>query len=65
MQSNCTHTYLAQDCIKTNEQQLDGNERINVHVMALEEFLDLVKSGDIDHSLVVAAIGKFMLSPYY
>ena len=65
MQSNCTHTYLAQDCIKTNEQQLDGNERINVHVMALQEFLDLVKSGDIDHSLVVAAIGKFMLSPYY
>ena len=44
MQSNCTHTYLAQDCIKTNEQQLDGNERINVHVMALDEFLDLVKS---------------------
>ena len=47
MQSNCT-SYLAQDCIKTNEQQLDGNERINVHVMALDEFLDLVKSGDID-----------------
>ncbi len=65
MQTNYTHTFLAKGCIKTHEQQLDGNERINVHVMALDEFLDLVKSGDIHHSLVVAAIGKFMLSPYY
>lgn len=62
MQTNFTHTFLAKDAVKTAEQQLDGNERINVHVLPIEEFLDLVGSGDIDHSLVVAAVAKFLLN---
>ncbi len=62
MQTNHTHSYLAKNCIKTAEQQLDGNERINVHVLPLTDFLDLVRTGEVDHSLVVAAIAKFLLS---
>ena len=65
MQTNYTHTFLAKGCIKTHEQQLDGNERINVHEMPLTEFLDLVQNGEIDHSLVAAAVAKYMLSNYY
>ena len=65
MMTNHTHTYLAKGCVKTHDQKLDGNERINVHEIPLEEFLDLVRSGEIDHSLVVAAIAKFMLSAHY
>lgn len=61
MMTNYTHTYLAKNCIKTAEQKLDGNERINVHVLPLKEFLNLVKTGEVDHSLVVAAIAKFLL----
>ena len=61
MQTNDTHTYLALGCVKTAEQKLDGNERINVHVIPIDEFLELVKSGDIDHSLVVAAVAKYLL----
>ncbi len=61
MMTNRTHTYLATGCVKTGEQKLDGNERINVHVIPVSEFLELVSSGDIDHSLVVAAVGKFLL----
>jgi hypothetical protein len=61
MQTNHTHTYLAKGCIKTNEQKLDGNERIHVHVLPLSDFLDLVKTGQVDHSLVVAAVAKFLL----
>ena len=64
MQTNYTHTYLAKDTVKSGEQQLDGNERINVHVMPLIEFLDLVRTGEIDHSLVVAAVSKFLLSEF-
>jgi len=65
MMTNHTHTFLAKGCTKTHEQKLDGNERINVHVIPMDEFLGLVKSGDIDHSLVVAAVAKFMLSEHY
>ncbi len=64
MQTNYTHTYLARNCTKTSEQQLDGNERINVHVIPLVEFLDLVGRGEVSHSLVVAAVAKFLLSEY-
>ncbi len=64
MQTNYTHTFLGRNCMKTSEQLLDGNERINVHVMPLVEFLDLVARGEIVHSLVVAAVAKFLLSEY-
>lgn len=62
MQTNYTHTYLARNCTKTSEQQLDGNERIHVHVLPLVEFLDMVGRGEIKHSLVVAAVAKLLLS---
>ncbi len=65
MLTNYTHTYIAKNCIKTIDQQLDGNERINVHVLPLEEFLGLIRDGEIKHSLMVAAIGKFLLSDFY
>ena len=64
MQTNYTHTFLAINCEKVAEQVLDGNERINVHVMPLVEFLDLVGKGEVMHSLVVAAVAKFLLSEF-
>jgi len=64
MLNNYTHFYLARNCIQTSQQRLDGNERINVHTMPLIEFLDMVRRGDIEHSLVVAAVAKFLLSEF-
>lgn len=64
IQTNYTHTYLAKDCLKISEQQLDGNERIHVHVLPLVEFLEMVGRGEIKHSLVVAAVAKFLLSEF-
>lgn len=64
MQSNYTHTYIARDCVKTSSQQLDGNERIHVHVMPIIDFLAMAGQGEIEHSLVMAAIGRFLLSEY-
>lgn len=59
--TNRTHMYVAQNCRKIQEQELDGNERINVHVMPLDDFLELVNNGTVHHSLVVAAVAKFLL----
>lgn len=64
MQTNYTHTYLARNCTKTSEQLLDGNERIHVHIMPLVEFMEMVGRGEVKHSLVVAAVAKFLLSEY-
>lgn len=61
MLSNYTHTYLITGCRKVSEQNLDGNERINVHVIPLQDFLDLVADGQVHHSLVVAAVAKYLL----
>lgn len=60
--TNYTHTYLIKGCKRVSEQKLDGNERINVHVMPLQDFLDLVADGEVHHSLVVAAVAKYLLS---
>jgi 8-oxo-dGTP pyrophosphatase MutT (NUDIX family) len=61
MLTNYTHTYLITGCKKVADQNLDGNERINVHVIPLEEFLDLTANGEVHHSLVVAAVAKYLL----
>lgn len=59
--TNYTHLYVAKNCQKTKEQELDGNERINVHTLPLDDFLEMVKDGTVHHSLVVAAVAKFLL----
>lgn len=59
--TNYTHIYLIKGCKRVSDQKLDGNERINVHVMPLQEFLDLVADGEVHHSLVVAAVAKYLL----
>ncbi len=59
--TNYTHLYLAENCEKVQDQQTDGNEDIRIHLMSLNEFLNLVKNGTVHHSLVLAAIAQFLL----
>lgn len=59
--NNFTSIFLAENCIKTGEQNLDGNEDIDIHVLPLGRFLDLVKSSTIHHSIVVAAVAHLLL----
>ena len=61
IQTNHTYTFWAQDCELTASQQLDRNERINIHTLPEDEFLKLVRNGTIHHSLVVAAVAKYLL----
>lgn len=59
--NNYTSIFLAEKCVKVDEQHLDGNEDIDIHIMALDRFLDLVKNSTIHHSVVVAAVAHLLL----
>lgn len=59
--NNFTHLYLAENCQKVQEQQTDGNEDIAVHIIPLQEFLQLVKDGTVHHAIVLAATAHFLL----
>ncbi len=53
--SNHCDTYLAMNAEKTHDQDFDPFEEIEVYLKPKEEILQMVKSGEINHSLVVAA----------
>ncbi len=59
--SNYTHLFLAENCEKIQDQQTDGNEDIKVHMIPMEEFLNLVKNGTVHHSIVLAAVAHYLL----
>lgn len=60
--SNFTHLYLAENCRFSGFQDNhDPHERIHVHKLPLEEFLDLAENGTVHHTIVLAAVGRFLL----
>lgn len=54
--TNACYTYLALDAVKTNSQNLDPFEEIEVFEVNLSEIPSLVKKGTITHSLVIAGL---------
>jgi len=60
MTNDCS-TYLAMNCKKTSDQNLDPMEEIDVHLTSLELFEEKIKSGEIKHSLVIAAFALYSL----
>jgi len=62
IQTNYTHTFLASNCVFKQQQALGEHEFIKVHVMPWDEFLSLARAGVVHHSLVVAAIAKYLLA---
>ncbi len=67
LQSNQLHTFIAYQCKETMKQNLDPFEDISVELMSVEDVIQKVYSGEINHSLIVAslflALRKFNLSP--
>jgi len=62
IQNNYNYCFLAEDCVREGGQQnLDRHERILVHILPYEEFLECVRDGTIDHSIVTAAVAKLLL----
>jgi len=59
--NNYTHIYLAEGCRFVGAENPDEHERINVHLLAVPRFLDLVAEGTVHHSIVLAAVAKYLL----
>lgn len=56
LQSNQMHTYIAFNCAKTQEPQLDPFEDLELYQCSLDRLEEHLLSGDIDHSLMIAAV---------
>ncbi len=57
LQTNRVHTYLALNCRKVAEPNLDPFEDLIVKLVPVTEALDLWGRGEIKHSLISASIG--------
>lgn len=56
MQNNRMFTYLALDCIKTKELNLDPYEDLEVQLVAIDQLYKKVFSGEVSHSIVMASL---------
>lgn len=54
--SNRLHSFLAEGCVKVGDAHQDGSEDIQLVVVPRGELRALVQSGQISHSLVLAAL---------
>jgi ADP-ribose pyrophosphatase len=59
--NNHTHLYLAKECVFSHRQQTDGTEEITIHTIPLADFLGMVRQGTVHHSIVLAAVARFLL----
>ena len=59
--SNRCYTCLALDCREVGPPRLEDTEQIQVELRPLTQVPELIQSGQISHSLVVAAFARFWL----
>ncbi|TNE73669.1 NUDIX hydrolase [bacterium] len=59
--TNYTHLFYAKDCKLVSAQDLDEMEEIEILSVSEQEFLDWIKSGKIDHSLIWAGVAQWLL----
>ena len=56
LQTNTLHCFLALDVEKVGEQNLDVGEDIEVHLLPLDELIEMAKRGDFPHALQAAVL---------
>jgi len=59
--NNRCHTYLARDVSRTGKQDQDAKEDIEIVIKPLEDIPGLIRTGEIRHSLVLAAFYRFYM----
>jgi 8-oxo-dGTP pyrophosphatase MutT (NUDIX family) len=64
IQNNWIYHFLALDCEKTEDTAFDEHESVITKLMPLEEIDRLIGTGQITHSLVLAAFYKFKLKDF-
>jgi ADP-ribose pyrophosphatase len=62
MMSMKLHCFVAYNATKDHELNLDPGEDIQTIVKPIESVLKMVKSGEINHALIVAAFGLYALA---
>jgi ADP-ribose pyrophosphatase len=60
--SNRCYTCLALGCKKVGPPRLEDTEQIQVELKPLEKLPELIKNGEISHSLVVVALFRYLMS---
>lgn len=58
---NYAHIYLAENCRREQPQNLDEHERIKVHTIPFDDFLQQIRDGVVDHAIVLAAVARYIL----
>lgn len=58
---NTIHTYLAKDAVPTGHTDFDENEELDLHMVNLDELKAMILDGRIDHAMMVAAIGLYLV----
>lgn len=61
LQINSLHCFLALDVEKVSGQKLDAGEDIEVHLVPLEELVEMVKRGQFPHALQVAVLFQALI----
>jgi ADP-ribose pyrophosphatase len=56
LQTNTLHCFLALDAEKVGEQNLDAGEDIEVHLVPLDELIEMAKHGEFRHALMIAVL---------
>jgi len=59
--NNSCHYYLALNCQKTSEQNLDNMEEIEIELKPLSKLKSAMEKGEISHALVHAAVAFYLL----
>ncbi len=58
---NSCYTYLIEGCELTNPQNLDKDEIIEIHKFGKEEVKEMIKSGKINHGVILTAFYFYSL----
>jgi len=56
LQTNTLHCFLALDVEKVSGQNLDDGEDIEVHLVPLDELVEMAKRGEFPHALMTAVL---------
>jgi ADP-ribose pyrophosphatase len=59
-QTNLCHHWLAEDCERTHELELDHGEDIEIGTLSIAETRARVLSGEIRHALVITALARLI-----
>ena len=63
VQNNFLYLFAAEGCRNTGQSELDPFERIDVLERPLADIPELIRNGEITHSMVIAALAFLGLVP--